>query len=294
MNAVHEHEQAGESRGRPGRAGAPAVPPLPAGSPRVSVVIPAKNEARNLPWVLGALPRGLHEVILVDGGSVDDTVAVARAHRPDIVVVGQTRRGKGNALACGFAACTGEVIVMLDADGSAHPGEISSFLRALISGADFAKGSRFLAGGGSSDLTRLRTAGNGFFSFLTNLLYRTSFTDLCYGYNAFWAHCVEVFDLPPVDGVLPLLGDGFEIETLIAVRVAGARLAVTEVPSFEHDRIHGASNLNTFRDGWRVLGTLIRERLRGGGGAPRNAAREAAREAATVLTDRLDTERQCS
>ena len=263
MNAAYNHEAAGEARCEPRRAEAPAVPPLPPGSPRVSVVIPAKNEARNLPWVLENLPVGLHEVILVDGISVDDTVAVAREHRPDIVVVEQTRRGKGNALACGFAACTGEVIVMLDADGSAHPGEISTFLRALTSGADFAKGSRFLATGGSSDLTWLRTAGNGFLNFLTNCLYRTSYTDLCYGYNAFWAHCVKAFDLPPVDGDAPVLGDGFEIETLITVRVGVARLAVAEVPSFEHDRIHGESNLNAFRDGWRVLRTLIRERLRG-------------------------------
>jgi glycosyltransferase involved in cell wall biosynthesis len=226
------------------------------------VVIPAKNEARNLPWVLENLPGGLHEVILVDGGSVDDTVAVARAHRPDIVVVQQTRRGKGNALACGFAACTGDAIVMLDADGSAHPNEIATFLRALTSGADFAKGSRFLRGGGSSDLTRLRTAGNWCLSFLTNRLYRTSYTDLCYGYNAFWSHCVDAFDLPPVDGAAPALGDGFEIETLITVRVGVARLEVAEVPSYEHDRIHGVSNLNTFRDGWRVLRTLMRERLR--------------------------------
>ncbi|HEY3869621.1 MAG TPA: GNAT family N-acetyltransferase [Actinocrinis sp.] len=247
------------------------MPPLPPGSPRVSVVIPAKNEARNLPWVLDNLPAGLHEVVLVDGGSVDDTVAVARRHRPDIVVVGQTRRGKGNALACGFAACSGEVIAMLDADGSAHPGELAGFLRALTSGADFAKGSRFLPGGGSSDLTRLRTAGNGFLSFLTNRLYRTSYTDLCYGYNVFWARCVDAFGLPPVEASAPVLGDGFEIETLITVRVGAARLAVSEVPSYEHDRIHGESNLNTFRDGWRVLRILLRERF-----GPKSRARRAA------------------
>jgi CelD/BcsL family acetyltransferase involved in cellulose biosynthesis len=282
MSAVYEYEAGGEARCAPGRADASATSPLPPGSPRVSVVIPAKNEARNLPWVLEHLPGGLHEVILVDGGSVDDTVAVACEHRPDIVVVRQTRRGKGNALACGFAACTGEVIVMLDADGSAHPAEISDFLRALTSGADFAKGSRFLTGGGSSDLTRLRSAGNGFLNFLTNRLYRTSYTDLCYGYNAFWARCVKSFELPPVDGADPVLGDGFEIETLITVRVGAARLAVTEVPSYEHDRIHGESNLNTFRDGWRVLRTLLRERFRPKNRKHRGRASHAAPSPATA------------
>jgi glycosyltransferase involved in cell wall biosynthesis len=235
---------------------------LPARSPRVSVVIPAKNEARNLPWVLDNLPSGLHEVILVDGGSVDETVGTARRHRPDVVVVEQTRRGKGNALACGFAACTGDVIVMLDADGSAHPAEILPFVKVLADGADFAKGSRFLAAGGSSDLTRFRGLGNSVLNFLANRLYRTSYTDLCYGYNAFWARCVKVFELPPVVGEEPMLGDGFEIETLITVRVAAARLTVTEVPSFEHDRRFGDSNLNAMRDGWRVLRIILRERRR--------------------------------
>lgn len=255
------------------------VRPLPPGAPRVSVVIPAKNEARNLPWVLGHLPDGLHEVVLVDGDSVDDTVGTALRHRPDTVVVKQTRRGKGNALACGFAACTGDVIVMLDADGSAHPGEIALFVQALVDGADFAKGSRFLPGGGSTDLTRLRSSGNAALNFLANRLYQTSYTDLCYGYNAFWQRCVKVFELPPVEGDEPALGDGFEIETLITLRVAGARLRVTEVPSFEHDRIHGASNLNAFRDGWRVLRTIVRER---------RACSGAGRKLAAVVGEAVD------
>src|SRR5688572_7291712 len=83
-------------------------------SPTVSVVIPTLNEERNLPHVFERLPEGIDEVVLVDGGSVDNTVAVAKELRPDVVVVHQTRTGKGNALACGFAACTGDIIVMID------------------------------------------------------------------------------------------------------------------------------------------------------------------------------------
>ena len=179
----------------------------------MSVVIPAKNEARNLPGVLAELPPGLHEVILVDGASADSTVATARRLRPDIVVVHQTRRGKGNALACGFAACTGDVIVMLDADGSADPAEIPAFVAALVAGCDFAKGSRFLNGGGSDDLTPLRRLGNRVLAVTMNTLYRTSYSDLCYGYNAFWNRCLDQLELPPVDGPAPGVGDGFEIET---------------------------------------------------------------------------------
>jgi glycosyltransferase involved in cell wall biosynthesis len=233
--------------------------------PRVSLVIPALNEARNLPHVFAQLPRSLYEVVLVDGHSRDGTVEVAKALRPDIRIVRQNRRGKGNALACGFAACRGDIIVMLDADGSTDPGEIPRFVDALIAGADFAKGSRFLQGGGSSDLTRLRRTGNRFLSAAVNALYGTSYSDLCYGYNAFWSGCLPLLGLDPGrsrdgDPERTLWGDGFEVETLINVRIAKAGLRVAEVASFERNRLHGVSNLNAFSDGLRVLRTIAIER----------------------------------
>ena len=232
----------------------------PSGTPRVSVVIPAKNEAANLPGVLAELPPGLHEVILVDGRSVDGTVRAGLDARPDLVVVRQTRRGKGNALACGFAACSGDVAVMLDADGSADPAEIARFVEALRGGADFVKGSRYLPRGGSEDFSLLRRMGNTALVFLMNRLYHTRYSDLCYGYNAFWTRCLRCLALPSTDGVEPVYGDGFEIETLLAARAASAGLHIAEVPSFERARRCGASNLNTWRDGWRVLRTMLRER----------------------------------
>jgi glycosyltransferase involved in cell wall biosynthesis len=232
--------------------------------PRISVVVPARNEAANLPYVLAALPPEVYEVVLVDGHSTDDTVGVARSVRPDIRVVQQTRRGKGNALACGFAAVRGDIIVMLDADGSADPSEIARYVDALLAGADFAKGTRFAPGGGSTDLTWLRTAGNRALNLVVNILYGTRYTDLCYGYNAFWTRCLPVLGLDAGDAEQDkkLWGDGFEIETIINTRIARGRLKVVEVPSFELERIHGVSNLNTWRDGFRVLRAALTERLR--------------------------------
>jgi glycosyltransferase involved in cell wall biosynthesis len=259
-------------------------------SPSVSVVIPALNEERNLPHVFAALPA-VDEVILVDGGSVDRTVEVARELRPDVVVVQQTRKGKGNALACGFAASTGDIIVMIDADGSTDPAEIPLFVEQLVGGADFVKGSRFSNGGHSHDITKLRKLGNDGLNLVVNVLFKTRFTDLCYGYNAFWSGVVPVLDLP--DTRLPqpaggkkLWGDGFEIETMINIRAAADGMKVGEVGSVEHARIHGQSNLNTFRDGFRVLRTIFSEygRMRrqrrdgilpGGPGARRRATAEA-------------------
>jgi glycosyltransferase involved in cell wall biosynthesis len=222
-------------------------------SPRVSVIIPTLNEAKNLPHVFMEMPGDLHEVIIVDGLSTDGTPDVALELMPEAKIVFQEQPGKGAALRCGFEAATGDVIVMLDADGSADPAEIPAFVAALLDGADFAKGTRFCEGGGSADITRLRRAGNHALSRIVNVLFGAAYSDLCYGYNAFWRHCLPAMSVDC---------SGFEVETLINIRIARAGLVVREVPSFERDRIHGESNLRTFRDGGRVLRTIVRERLR--------------------------------
>jgi glycosyltransferase involved in cell wall biosynthesis len=235
--------------------------------PGVSVIIPTLNEARNLPHVFARLPSDVYEVIIVDGHSVDDTLAVVRELRPDARIVMQSRKGKGNALACGFAAASGDIVAMVDADGSADAAEIPRFVEALLGGADFAKGTRFAEGGGSRDITGLRRLGNHLLTGVVNLLYGTTYTDLCYGYNAFWRKHLPALelndtDIPSAQADCRLWGDGFEIETLINIRIARADLAVVEVPSFEHSRIHGVSNLSALSDGLRVLRTVLHERFR--------------------------------
>jgi glycosyltransferase involved in cell wall biosynthesis len=221
--------------------------------PTISIVVPALNEAENLQYVLPRIPADIHEVILVDGHSHDDTISVAQRLRPDIKVVVQDGYGKGAALRSGFAAASGDIIVMLDADASTDPGEIPRFVDALVAGADFAKGSRFLPGGGTVDMPLHRRLGNGSFVLLVRLLFGGRYTDLCYGYNAFWRYTLPA---------LALDGDGFEIETMMNVRALRSGLVITEVPSFESKRAYGAGRLRTIPDGWRVLRTIVRERAR--------------------------------
>ncbi|HEY0813046.1 MAG TPA: glycosyltransferase family 2 protein [Pseudonocardia sp.] len=259
------------------------------GNPRVSVVVPTRNEARNLEVVLPAIAAvrpAVHEIIIVDGHSVDGTVETAQRVLPWVKVITQTRRGKGNAMACGFAEATGDVIVMFDADGSADPAEIPAFVRALVAGADFAKGSRFVRGGGSDDITMLRKSGNAGLNGVANALFGTSYTDLCYGYNAFWADLLPVLDLPDINLPAPqqggmVWGDGFEIETVLNCRVAAAGMKITEVPSMERERIFGQTNLRTFADGTRVLRTLAAEQRRA---ARKRAERVRMEEQSRALT----------
>jgi glycosyltransferase involved in cell wall biosynthesis len=231
-------------------------------SPRVSIVVPAMNEALNLAVVLPQLPE-VHEVILVDGGSVDGSVAAARRVLPGVIPVQQSRRGKGNALAAGFARVTGDIVVMFDADGSADPAEIERFVKALTDGADFAKGSRFTAGGGSIGITPMRRLGNQFLNAVFKAGFGKRSTDVCYGYNAFWADLIPVLDLPDHarPGVSDRLqwGDGSEVETLVHCRLAAAGAMITEVPSVEKVRLFGGSHLHAVSDGLRVLRALVAE-----------------------------------
>jgi glycosyltransferase involved in cell wall biosynthesis len=187
-------------------------------APTVSVVIPTRNEAENLPAVFARLPGYLLEVIVVDGGSTDGTVDVARTLLPDVRIIHQDGCGKGNALALGFAAAGGDIIVTLDGDGSADAAEIPRFVAALTAGADFVKGSRFAQGGGSTDITRGRRLGNRALCGLVNRMYGMTYTDLCYGYNAFWADCLPLLRMtwpgaPPAACGRAPFGAGFEVET---------------------------------------------------------------------------------
>ena len=251
MQAAPSRRQLVEPRGN----GRPHPSPSPGmlGAHRVSVVVPCMNEAENLPLVLPRIPDWVSEVVVVDDHCTDDTVEVARRLLPDVVIARNERpAGKGNALLTGVEAGSGSMIVQLDADGSEDPDEINAFVGALLAGADYAKGSRFVQGGGSSDISALRRSGNAGLTRLTRLLFPgTRFTDLCYGYNAYRRECAHL-----------LLGaPGFEVEARMNVRAHRAGLRISEVPSFEADRVHGTAKLHTWRDGWRVLRTLFAERL---------------------------------
>jgi glycosyltransferase involved in cell wall biosynthesis len=229
-------------------AGAASRFPLP----KVSIVVPTLNEAENLRWLLPRLPSWTHEVLIIDGCSTDGTVEVAQSLCPGVRVITERRRGKGVALMTGFEAATGDIVVMLDADGSMDPEEIVLFVAALMSGADFVKGSRFIQGAGTVDMTFIRMLGNWALTLAVRILYGGSFSDLCYGYIGFWKRHMSL---------LRSECTGFEIETMLNVKALKNGLKIVEVASFESVRIHGVSNLRALPDGWRILKTIIRERV---------------------------------
>ena len=220
----------------------------------VSVIIPTLNEAGNLPYVLNTIPDWVHEIILVDGRSTDDTERVGVLLHPGVKIIHEKISGKGAALRAGLHSATGDYLVALDADGSMDGNRIGAFRDALDKGADYVKGSRFAPGGGSADITRLRRCGDKGICLMMRVLFGARFSDATYGYFAARRSCMDR---------LPIDTNGFETEILLNIRAHRAGLRISEVPCFEGGRIHGASNLSAFRDGLRIAGFVLRERMRG-------------------------------
>ena len=222
------------------------------GYPRISVVICTLNEEGNLPRVLPKIPDWVDEIILVDGHSTDNTVAVAKNILPTIRILYQPGRGKDDAMKHGFRNATGDIIVTLDADGSTDPEQIPEFVHPLLNGHDFVKGSRFLKV--DPNMSLHRKLGNRMLVALTNLLYGTKYTDVCCGYNAFWKKCLSNIELS---------GGRFDYEPVLHVKIMRAGLRVAEVQCGDRGRISGNSKLPMLTQGLKAAIAILQQRLLG-------------------------------
>lgn len=211
------------------------------------IVVPALNEEKNLGSLLFKLNTlGYFDVVVIDGKSNDRTIEIAKRYGAKVIL--QNGYGKGDAIKqlLNDNFMDVDALVMMDADGSMDPKEIPYFINSLKSGADIVKGSRFLEGGYTYDMTILRRIGNTIFVSLVNLLHSTKYSDLCYGFIAFNRRSVKL--------IAPLLkSQNFEIETEILLKAKMLGLKVKEIPSTEFERKNGKSNLKSFRDGIKII-----------------------------------------
>jgi glycosyltransferase involved in cell wall biosynthesis len=210
------------------------------------------NEEQNLPMLIPKIPDWVDEVVLVDGHSIDKTVQVAQMLLPTIKIFYQPGQGKGEALRYGITQASGDVIVTLDADGATAPEDISYFIKPLLNGYDFAKGSRFLlASPNNKPLHRI--FGNLLIAAVFNLLYGTHFTDLCSGYNAFWKTKILTLNFSSANR--------YEDEPLIIAKAEKARLRIIEVGHIDFGRIYGQSKAPSWRQGFKAIKTITLQRL---------------------------------
>lgn len=220
---------------------------------RISALVCALNEEEGLPHVLPRIPPWVDEVLLVDGHSTDGTVEVARRLRPDVRILRQPRRGKGDALKHGVREARGDIVVTLDADGETDPRDIPRFIQPLLQGFDLAKGSR-LARGRPPRMPLYRWLGNKALAFTYNLLYRARYTDVCSGYNAFWRDVFLRMDLPY---------DNCEMEQQLLARARKAGLRIAEVAHRSQGRLSGRSKISGVKQGLIDWWVIIKERFRG-------------------------------
>lgn len=216
----------------------------------VSVVIPALNEGKNIGKVITEVKRMLkdrsYEIIVVDGHSADSTVAISRELGAKVIF---DDVGKGSALIKGLKAARGSVIVSMDADLSNEPKELGLLIDGIEIGYDVCMGSRFMAGGNSEDISFVRVLGNRFFVWLVNTMFGARYSDMCYGYRSFSRNALRKLDLKE---------KGFGIETEINIKAVKNSLKTIEVPSVEKKRMAGDPKLRTFRDGYVILRTIIK------------------------------------
>lgn len=214
---------------------------------RISIVIPTLNEVENIKHVFPHIPQFIDEIIVIDGDSIDGTRDEILKFRKESRIIIDKTPGKGIALRKGFETATGDIIIMMDADGSHDPYEIPSILEPVLNGYDASKRSDYLPGGGSDDFTLFRRFGNKIFIMMVNNMYGANFTDLCYGYRAFKREALEKMHCE---------SDGFEIETEQSIRMIKSGLKIKEIPYFEAKRKNGDSRLHWIKDGWRICTKL--------------------------------------
>ena len=244
-----------------------------ASNPTIACVIPCLNEEGSVGQVLTSLPDAVTQVIVVDGDSQDETIAVIRATRPDTHIIVERARGKGIATITGVLHSTSDFTILLDGDGSMDPLTITKMELAFLSGAQVVHASRELRGAGSTDFSIYRRIGNKCLTFAANRICGIGSTDITYGYLGLSRSAIEQLDLHQLLGERQSgtgavtehrwrpadHGWGFEIEVLILARAALRGLSIIEVPSFEFARTGGKTKLHPVRDGLRILRTIIIE-----------------------------------
>jgi len=216
--------------------------------PYLSIVIPTLNEQQNIRHLIKGIRPIIKdytsEIIIVDGHSTDSTVKIAKSMGAKILY---DNVGKGSALRNGLMAAKGDIIISMDADMSHRPNELRILIAGIEAGYEICMGSRFLTGGGSDDMPLFRKIGNKIFVEMVNLIYRSRYTDLCYGYRSFARGIARRLDLKE---------GGFGIETEISIKARKKGMKVLEVPSYEKKRFKGTAKLRSLNDGFVILKTI--------------------------------------
>lgn len=228
---------------------------MPDQNPTVSIIVPAKDEARTIEHVLdrlGELPFPT-EILVVDDGSTDDTAALVERHGGARLLRHERNRGKGAAVRTGIAASTGDFVVIQDADLEYDPSDLPKLMAPLFQGvADVVFGTRLRGGEPQRAHLFWHYLGNRFLSLLTNVLYNTTISDMEVGYKAFSGDLVRSIEI---------VSDDFRFEPEITAKVLRRHVRLYEVPISYYGRTYEEGKKITWRDGIHAVRALIRFRF---------------------------------
>ena len=224
----------------------------------VTVIIPAYNESGTIEAVFGALDRLDLEVqiVAVDDGSTDGTAEILERlveGRGDAVLVRQSNQGKGAAIRSAIPHISQDITVIQDADLEYDPEEIPGLVEPIRRGAaDVVFGSRLSGGRPQRAYMFWHLVGNRFLSLAANVLYNTTLTDIETGYKAFRSDVLRSLDLREND---------FAVEPEITAKVCKRKLRIYEIPISYYGRTYDEGKKITWRDGFKALWVLVRERF---------------------------------
>jgi dolichol-phosphate mannosyltransferase len=226
---------------------------------KLSVVIPARNEVRNIGPTVEALCHRLdkegipHEVIVAEDGSTDgtsDAVRAQAARYPQVRLVSNTGlHGFGRAVVAGLDAVEGDAVVIMMADGSDDPDDVVTYYQVLRDGADCAFGSRFVRGGCAKDYPWFKLVLNRFGNKLIQILFRLRYNDVT---NAFKGYRVYV-----IAGCRPFLSPHFNLTVEIPLKAIVRGYSYTVVPIGWRNRTAGRSSFRVQEMGSRYLYILL-------------------------------------
>lgn len=241
----------------------PNQPALPdhSQSPSVSVIIPVRSEAGNLPVLLERMPRmgSRTELIFVEGQSTDDSAVVLSqliaSHREwDCQLLTQSGSGKGDAVRMGFAHANGDILMILDADLSVAPEDLPRFYHALASGeGELINGVRQMQSGHERAMPYINRIGNQVFTLVFSWLLKQKLGDTLCGTKVLWRSHYQAMreELAPY-GMKDPFGD---FDLLLGAACLGLSIADVLVPY--HQRSYGVSKIHPWKDGWRLLKCLV-------------------------------------
>lgn len=217
---------------------------------KVSLVAATWNELEAAKVVLPRIDRKwVDEIIVVDGGSTDGTVEFCQAQ--GYTVFTQKERGYGAAMREAVERAQGELVIEFPPDGNSLPEKVPDVIKKLQEGYDFVIASRYAPGARSDDDDFLTAIGNWGFTFVTNLLFWSSYTDVLVGFRGYKKSEYEK---------LHMTANGLDWSIQMPIQFRKKRSRTADIPAIEPARIGGVRKMKPFKTGWRLLKTLIKER----------------------------------